>query len=126
MKKGKSKRGQKNTNQSKTEEAKIQKRMEPHDKEDGGCLLPSHESALPESEGDSIILREIAKVSKELGSFKDKVQESLLGFTEDIGKKLADELAAFKQELNQKLLECAATQQSQGKAIAEAEGRRGT
>lgn len=125
MKKGKSKRGQKNTNQSKTEEAKIQKRMEPHDKEDGGCLLPSHESALPES-GDSIILREIAKVSKELGSFKDKVQESLLGLMEDIGKKLADELAAFKQELNQKLLECVATQQSQGKAIAEAEGRRGT
>lgn len=125
MKKGKSKTGQKNTNQSKTEEAKIQKRMEPHDKEDGGCLLPSHESALPES-GDSIILREIAKVSKELGSFKDKVQESLLGLTEDVGKKLADELAAFKQELNQKLLECVATQQSHGKAIAEAKGHRRT
>ncbi|XP_063322623.1 uncharacterized protein LOC134620391 [Pelmatolapia mariae] len=123
MKKGKSKRGQKNTNQSKIEEAKIQKRMEPHDKEDGGCLLSSHQSALPESGGDGVILREITKVSKELGSFKDKVQESLLGLTEDIGKKLADELAAFKQELNQKLLECAATQQSQGKAIAEAEGR---
>lgn len=126
MKKGKSKRGQKNTNQSKTEEAKIQKRMEPHDKEDGGCLLPSHESALPELGGDSIILREIAKVSKELGSFKDKVQESLLGLTEDTGNKLADELAAFKQELNQKLLECVATQQSQGKAIAEAKGHRRT
>lgn len=90
MKKGRTRRVQKSTNPSKIQGAKIQKGMEPHDKEDGGCLLPSHETALPESEGDSIILRE-------LGSFKDKVQESLLGLMEDIGQKLAEELATFKR-----------------------------
>lgn len=77
MKKGKPRIGQKIINQVMNEWAKTEERMEPHNKEDGGCWLPSHGKALAEAGGDCVILCEIAEVSKEPGSFKDKVQESL-------------------------------------------------
>lgn len=110
MRRGKSKRGQKNIKQLTTEEVTTQdEQMEQLEMEDGGRVLTSKDIT-PETGGD--ILREIVKVSKELGSFKKEIQESFSGLKEEIGKKLTDELTTFKQELNQKLTVCVATLQT--------------
>ena len=113
MRRGKSKRGQKNIKQLTSKQVTTPKeKIEQLNTEDGGCLLSSKYIAL---ETGVDILREIVKVSKELGSFKKEIQESFSELKVEFGQKLTDKLTMFKQELNQKLTECAAALSDLGK-----------